>query len=481
MKKEIKKNYSSIQFWEVCNTKDGTPSSYRLIESKLIEFLNQSGYAKTMISQTDYVLVEERKKIVREISDHVIVEHVQNYLIKLGEKEVLEIFTKGVGSYISKPKLRLLRNVQLLNDRDDKDTSWFFFKNKCCIVDKSKIKEVDYSDYMGMIWNTRILKNEYLNLALNKESMFQKFCFHLAAKNTDRFLALQTNLGYLMHRHHDPSNPKAIILVDELINFDGTANGGTGKSLLLKAISQVREMVLMDGKNLKGKSWFKNQRINRTTDVIFYDDVNRDFNLETVYSQLTSGIPVEKKYKPEEYISPENAPKTAISSNYIVLGTGGNTDFRRRCEFEVHNYYNHENTPELEFGCRFFEGWDKYEWSRFYNFMMSCVQKYLVHGLITAKPINLKSNRLISSTCPEFVVYMADMKDIDCWVDKRMAFELFKDEYPSYRLMAIHTFTKWLKEFAKQNGYKYLDRSSGGKYEYIFQLEDTGKEEDDED
>lgn len=105
--------------------------------------------------------------------------------------------------------------------------------------------------------------------------------------------------------------------------FDGQAHGGTGKTLITEAIGKMRELVGVDGKNIKTKSWFKNQRITKTTDVIRYDDVQRDFSLETLYSMITSGVSVEKKYQDEFHISPEDAPKIVISSNSPVKGTGG--------------------------------------------------------------------------------------------------------------------------------------------------------------
>ncbi|WP_067145451.1 hypothetical protein [Pseudotamlana agarivorans] len=465
-----------IKFWETSTSKDGKEGAPSIVESKLIQFLNQSGFGKTEISETDYVLVEDRDNIVREISDYVIVDYVKKYLEKLEEHEVLEEFVRKVSTYVSKPKLRLLQTFKLINDRDTEESSWFFFKNICCQVDKNTIKEVDYKDFQGKIWSARVINNSFSLKKGIDISMFEKFCKRLANQDEDRFLALQTNLGYVLHRYHDPANPKAWILVDEKINFDGTANGGTGKSLLLKAVSKVREVVVIDGKNIKGKSWYKNQRINRTTDVVLYDDVTRDFNMETIYSMLTSGIPIEKKYKAEEYLSPENSPKITISSNYMVQGTGGNTDVRRRAEFEVHNYYNLKITPESEFKCLFFTGWENDEWSRFYHFMMTCVQKYLEYGLIIAEPINLKSNRLIAATSPEFIAFMSVMEETDAWIDKRTFLDLFIKEYVIYKTLSSHQFTKWLKEYAKQKGFKYSDRSTGGKYEFMLETLKVGKE-----
>ncbi|WP_224487871.1 hypothetical protein [Robertkochia flava] len=475
-RKKVKDQNQSIQFWTKTEESE-KPTRCRIIESKFIEFLSKSGFAKVMVNDSDYILVQEKNNVVIEIPIFIIAEYVEDYLKKLKEFEVLETFTKGSPSYLSKAKLQFLKRVEPVKDRDGRTSSYFFFQNQLCKVDKDEIKNIPYAKFKGKIWASRINEHEYTPPHhLSRGSMFEVFCANIANNNGKRLLALKTNLGYLMHRYHDPANPRAIILMDEVINFDGTANGGTGKSLLLKGVEKMREVVTMDGKNIKTKSWFKNQRITRTTDVVFYDDVTTEFNMESLYSMITTGIPIERKQKAEEFIKPEDAPKIAISSNYVVRGTGGNTDARRRCEFEVHNYYNLENTPESEFGCIFFTGWDKLEWNKFFHFMMTCVKEYLTHGLIIAEPINLTNNTIVNNTSPEFYSFMEVIEETDTWLDKRECQKLFHEEFPNMSDTSSHKFTKWLKAYATAKGYVYDDRSSGGKYSFILKTDKTRKE-----
>ncbi|WP_308991627.1 primase-helicase family protein [Mariniflexile litorale] len=471
---ETKIDEISIKFWDI--DKKG---KVKILQNKLLEFISKSGFAKAEITDMDYVLVLESANTVKEVADYVIVDFIKNYLKKIKQLEVYEAFIIGSSGYISKPKLRFLTTVKLLNDRDNSNSSWFHFSNLSWQVDKKSFKNRSREEIPGKIWESRILPYDCYTALDDDASQFQKFCMNIAGNDKKRFLALLTIIGYLLHRSQDPSNAKAIIFVDENISFDGTANGGTGKSLLLRAIGKCRELVVMDGKNMKTKSWFKNQRINRTSDIVFYDDVGKDFSLEELYSMITTGIEVEKKYKTAEYISPENAPKICISSNYVVKGTGGSTDIRRRCEFEVANHYNENFTPEDEFGNYFFDDWDRDEWNRFFHFMMSCVQQYLKRGLIIPKPINLKKNRLINATSEEFVAFMdLGLVEYNKWISKKDVFELFKKEYVHYNNLAPHQMTKWMKEYARQSGLVYEDRKSGEKYD--FYLKTIGKEASDE-
>lgn len=455
----------------------------QIIHSKFIDFLNDAGFAKVEVNNTDCVLVKESKNTVYEISDHIIVEYVQKYLKKIKEEEVLEIFTAGVSNFVSKSKLRLLRKVDLLNDRDPADSSWFYFENECFEVKVNQIFSRDYADITEKIWKSRIIPRKISWLPRKDyECQFQKFCKNISGNNPERFKSLTTIIGYLLHRYQNLGNARAIILVDELISFDGTANGGTGKSLLLAAIGKCREVVIMDGKQDKSKSWFKNQRIERTTDVVFYDDVRKDYSLEELYSMITTGISVEKKYKNEEYIKPENAPKICVSSNYVVKGTGGSTDIRRRCDFELANHYNEKFKPEDEFNNLFFVDWDDAEWNDFYHFMMQCVQQYLKYGLIIPKPINLKRNQLINETSPDFVSFMeTGIIENDKWISKATALELFIEEYRHYGNLTSHQMTKWLKAYAFHSGLKYEDRKAGSKYEFYLKTiegKEVGNEEE---
>lgn len=472
--KEKKVLDANLKFWRINEKND-----IEIIQRKLIEFLNQSGFLKVKLSDTAYVLVKETNNMVKEISDHIIVDYVRKFLQRIDEPEVYEEFLSGSSGYISKPKLRFLDTAKLVNDRDDIESSWFHFKDKSWQVDKKNEVMVSREQLQNKIWESRIIPHEFSKPIKPEKSQFEKFCFNLSGKKDDRFLSLKTIIGYLLHRNQDPANAKAVIFVDENISFDGSANGGTGKSLLLKAIGKCREVVTMDGKNIKHGSWFKNQRIKRTTDIVFYDDVGSDFSLESLYSMITTGITVERKHKDEEYIKPEDAPKICISSNYVVRGTGGSTDIRRRCEFEVANHYDSSYSPYDEFGNYFFIDWDDNEWNSFYQFMMKCVREYLINGLKLPKVINLKKNRLINATSIDFVVFMElGLVEINNKYSKAEIFKLFKSDNPHKHNLSLHQMTKWMKEYAKHNNLEYIDKKSGENYD--FWLNEKRKETSDE-
>ncbi|KJD31243.1 hypothetical protein PK35_15520 [Tamlana nanhaiensis] len=462
---------TKIKFYKI--NEDG---KITILHYTLIQFLAQNGYFLMFFEKGGTMLVKIKNNIIREVDESDLIKCIQNYLVSLKLNNVLEKFAVGVGSYINKKKLGLLPKIESFSDKDKSDCGWIYYKNTAVKVMADSIEIIPYKQLDHNIWKSRIRTRNFKKL-ISKKGQFRDFCFKLSKSSADRFLALQTAIGYLMHRYNNPSLCKAIILNDEKISFDGQANGGTGKSLIAKALKHMVNVVFTEGKNLKIGSWFRNQRIGVDTDISVYDDVGKDFSIETIFSELTSGIVIERKRKDEIHLSAKEAPKYLISSNYIVKGPGGSSDERRRYEFELSDFFV-KNQPYKVYGNQFFDEWDKCEWDNFDNFMIECLQVYLKHGLVEASPINLKKHRLINVSSAEFEAFSTKMFTSDTWHDKRKMIGLFHIEYPHLIDITSHTFTKWTIEYAKQNNLSYQSKSSGGIYS--FQLKSRKEASDEE-
>ncbi|TYA74237.1 hypothetical protein [Seonamhaeicola marinus] len=449
-----------MNFFEIDNKGNVT-----ILHYKLIEFLANNGFAIMGFPGKGKILVKVENNIIHEVVESDIVKCIQDYLVKLKLSNVLEKFTKGLSGYVNGRKYDLLPELNGFSDKDSKGQGYFYYQNVAVRVCSKKIEIIPYGQLPHKIWNERIVDRNF-KYNLSKKGQFEDFCFKLSKSDLNRFLALKSALGYLLHRYNNPSLCKVVILVDEKISFSGQANGGTGKSLISKALSYMQNVLFIEGKNLKTGSWFKNQRIEMTTDLIAYDDVGKDFSIETIFSELTSGIVVERKRKDEIHISAKDAPKYLISSNYIVKGPGGSSDERRRYEFELSDYFVF-NSPKNVYGNLLFDEWDSTEWERFDNFMHHCLQTFLTRGLIEAQPINLKQHRLINATCIEFEEFSQKIFKVNEWMDKRKILGLFIVEYPHLKDTSSHLFTKWIKEYSRQNSLKYSDKSSGGVYSFI--------------
>ena len=451
----IDRNKSNDKFYYELN------GEFKISHSGLINFLANNGFAK-VIEGKQVKLVRVNNNLINEVMEVEISDFILNFLVRHRLPKVQLVFLRGINNYTSKKLLHALPTLDIEYPKDTNDTALFYYKNAVVKVVKGKIEKVKYDKVKNPIWEDLVI-NHSVHLEPYQTSQFEKFIFNLSKQDKERFNSLKSIIGYLLHNYQDPSIARAVILVDESISNDGSANGGTGKSLLAQALSKLRTVLTIDGKNLKNNSRFFFQQVERTTNIICYDDVRRDFDFEMLYSSITSGINVEKKFQNEFSISFKESPKLLISSNYAVIGTGGNTDFRRRIEFEIADYYNSNRTPIDEFGNRFFDEWSYKEWNNFYLFMMSCTQFYLTTGLIFPKSINLKRNKLEQITDSEFLEFMDTMIEPDTRIDKRKFYNDFLI-YSSKADHSQHIFTKWLKQYALYNNLVYSDKSSNGNY-----------------
>ena len=434
----------------------------KISHSKLIDFIGECGYIRVKLSDTSYLLANLRNNRLRRSSEGEIVKLIKDFLVK-NEPDLLEDYTRNVGSYLSSKKMELLETIELINDRDETTSSNFFFLNYFCQVTATDINILDYNQLNSPIWENRILNHEF-NKPNDENGQFENFCKNIAGNDETRFKALKSLIGYLLHRNKDKGEPKAVILYDEKMGTNNQAHGGTGKSLLSEGIKKCREVVIFNAKEIKVGSWFINQRIDPTTDLIVYDDLKKDFAFEHFFSIITGGIEVEKKRQTSFYIEQSKSPKILISSNYYVKGPGGSSDERRRYEFEIANYYDEDLTPEIEFGNRFFYGWDATEWNKFYHFMMSCTQEYLKEGLVKLENINLQKLKAEQRTSQEFIEFATAYINFNERLDKREYLKIFQELYPGHENLSPHKFTKWLADFAIDNDSQYNAYSSGGNY-----------------
>lgn len=466
------KQKKEVQFW---TNEEGKTS--KIIQSKLINNLNYAGYANLRINPTNYLLVKCLNNKLSKTSEHEIVKELNEFLKRNASEEVQEVFAKGVGNYVSAKKLSLLETLEFKKDRDPKDGSDFFFQNVFCRVSKDGIKVSDYRDLDFTIWENKIIKRNLIIPENDGLGHFEIFCNNLCFNDVNRFKAFKTMIGFLLHRNKELGEPKAVILYDEKMGLNKQAHGGTGKTLIIKALELCRECIYVSGKDLKLGSFFKNQRINISSDIIAYDDLTENVRFEDFYTMITSDIEVEKKGKQSFLIQYEDAPKIILSSNYLIKGDGGNSDLRRRYEFEIANYYNKDFTPEMEFKQRFFSNdWGEEQWNKFYYFMMSCLKDYLEFGLIEADSINLKQTKIKSKSCAEFIEYATNFIEINEWVDKRESQRIFEEFYPHIGSISPHQFSKWMTDYSIDYGFTYKTNSSGGSYNFILEKKESTNE-----
>ena len=227
--------------------------------------------------------------------------------------------------------------------------------------------------------------------------------------NENNLLRIKLALGYLSHRYKDIETAKWVFVADMNIDASGSkANGGNGKSVLIKSLMNFLSFEEIDGREFGGKSdRFAFAGVSAATDICYFDDASPNFDWKRLYSKTTGTFEVRVPYKAPFNIPFETAPKFAVTSNYPMPDDDPST-LRRHFQVEVSDFYK---TQVEEYGikpsaCHGHKsiakeggGWNDYDWSHFYNTIASCIALYLNKGLpVQAEESEtFKRNRLSGS------------------------------------------------------------------------------------
>jgi hypothetical protein len=430
---------------------------------KYINWLEGNGYFRYNIGGGEYILIQINNNIVTEIYRFDIRRFVYDYINKLPFEfdgifriTLQEWFFKNEKKFISDNIFELLTPKDIDFHKDKKDNALFFFKNTVVKVDKDKLTTFDYSSLESFIWNKQILNREFKTINLKEDIDFEIFLRNIFGDHN--LISIFTCIGYLLHQNKSLAFAPAIVLNDKIISDD--PNGGTGKGIFAKAISQFKSAVTIDGKSFSFDKSFAFQRVDLSTDLLIFDDVKKGFDFERLFSLITEGLTVEKKNKGEFFIPFADAPKIIITTNYALKGDGNSIE-RRKIDFELNQHYNKEFTPLDEFKKLFFDDWTTEEWNDFDNFMLSCVSLYLKKGIIKPVNENLSLKRLIANTNDSFIDFMNDYNDFNTYVKKTDFHNDFVKE-TNLKTVKSNTLTKWVKRYCKFHNFEYNDVSSGG-------------------
>ena len=390
-------------FWSE-NPKNG---SIKIVPVLYKKFLEDNGFFKYYPSgSSQHIFVRVVNNLISNSSEDEIKDFVLSFLLSSNHIPIYNFFAERT-KFFGEDFLTLLSPVDVLFIKDTATEAYIYFKNCAVKVTKDSVQTIDYIDLAGYVWKDHVIDRMYLDCNYSGCD-FEKFMFNICAKDDDRFKSLKSTTGYLLHQYKDLSKSMAVVLNDELISDN--PEGGTGKGLFMKGISKLKKVVTINGKQFSFAQSFPYQLVSADTQILCFDDVKKGFDFESLFSDITEGITLEKKNKDAIKIPYENSPKIVITTNYAIKGKG-NSFSRRKWELEFYNHYREDFTPFNEFGRMFFSDWDDDEWCQFDMFMISTLQFYMAHGLVRSKFVNLKIRQLSAETCHEFVEYCGIIND----------------------------------------------------------------------
>ncbi|WP_158797666.1 BT4734/BF3469 family protein [Pedobacter sp. L105] len=460
---EIKNNYDNIDpFWTIRVDKKGL-ETITIEPYKYAQFLMKNGFKKYFPEQAEmptFVYIRENK--VKLCSTVAIKDMVLSYLLKNDLINIWNFCSKS-SLLFNENHLYMLDSISLEMIRDTRHTAYIPFLNGLVKVTKNKVELIEYVDAEGYIWENQIIPRVFIPVE-NYGNNFQDLIEKVSNGDAGRIKGLERTLGYLIHSYKDKSNQTSIIINDQEI--DDNPNGGSGKSLMITALSHFKRVVKIDGKTFDPKkSDFTYQRVNLDTQILAFDDVKKNFDFETLFSLITEGITVNRKNKDEVFVPFERSPKIMITTNYVINGAGISHD-RRRHELEFYQYFNNKVTPLTEYGKLLFDSWAADEWIKFDNYMVANLQEFLNHGLSTTLSINAAAKRFIQSTSKDFYDWCEDGNlAAGIRIYNSEIIEKFLLEYKSYKSMHNRTFIKWIGEYAIYKGLESnKDRDHRGRY-----------------
>lgn len=459
-------------FWTVIRHKDKAP--YIKIDNEAIKnWYASRGIYRYWIDSKSWMMIKEEDFKVTEISEDHIRNEVNCYFDDLPEKiedipksRILKAIQDQMDDgYLHRNKLAWLPAREIEWQEDTRDTAYFFYRNKAVKITKNKKQLLDYAtELSGCIWSDQIIDRD-IELLDNEDvsnGEFATFIKRLASGagfNQDNWLSLMRTIGYILHSFKDPANPKSIILTDEVISEN--PEGGIGKGIFIKGIGQIKKSIVFDGKNWNWNKSFLFQRLNLSTQIMVFEDVNKNFNFEKLFSIVTEGVEVEKKNKESFYLPFPKSPKVLITSNYAIKGTGASHD-RRRHEIELKKFFGPDFTPRDYFGHNLYDEWNKRQWQLFDNFMMACVEEYLNSGLTKPPAVNMSYKKLINEVPEEFISWMDTNIPIGIETLLNEAAERFREVFGDFKKVQNRDIMRWIAKAAEHKGLKtnkYVNKS----------------------
>ena len=422
------------------------------------KFLEDNGFYKYCPEGgKNYVFVKVTNNLIDHTSEKEIKDFVLNHLIDHDDISVYNYFADNT-RFFKEEFLSLLSTIDIYFIADNKETSYLYYKNCAVKITKDGITPIDYLDLGGYVWKDHVIDRNLTMCEVTDRCDFRKFVWNINGGDESRVRSMESTIGFLLHGYKNLSYCPAVILNDEVISDN--PEGGTGKGLLMNAISNMKKLVVIDGKSFTFERSFAYQLVSADTQILCFDDVKKHFDFERLFSVVTEGLTLEKKNKDAIKIPFSKSPKIAITTNYAIKGAG-NSFARRKWELELHQYYSKSFTPLDEFGKLMFGDWDDDDWCEFDNYMIGCLRNYLNTGLVKSKFVNLKIRQLSAETCHEFIEWCGLVDNQDRNISLESNIKLYKnelyynfiEEYPDYGPKAKMTisrtkFYKWLVSYA---------------------------------
>lgn len=431
--------------------------------AKYINFLVDNNFSKYLFNGEHFICYTDGY-FVNIIDSVFFKDYITNFIKTLPEFQgkskqnasaVIDAIIQN-SNLFKKETFEFLPSLEMAFKEDNLKEAFFYFNNCFLKITSDKIEALGYDQLESYVFSDRVIKKPFEQSSVASD--FETFCFNICERNTDRLNSLRSAIGYLLHSYKDPCNAKAIVFVDQ--NFTEGAAGRSGKSLLAKSLSYLRNMVEIDGKNFAFNDRFAFQRVSPACSLILFNDVDKTFPFEKLYNMISDSFTVQRKNQAEITLAYNRSPKFTITGNNSIRNSDPSAK-ARMFEIEFSSYYNIFRTPFSEFKKRFFDQWNEDEWNSFFTFMTGCIQFFLKYGLTEYSFVNLYKKKVMDATCPEFFDFVEPNLEFNQWIPKTDFLDSFHKSEPAFSEIKSTTFFKWLRYYASVYNYTYQEKRMG--------------------
>ena len=413
-------------YWTKTEDKDGV-TQYAILPARLNYYLALNGFY-TLKDDTRkeplYIHVEGAK--VR----RVVAKTIVNFLTEQAGRDGLD---EALQNKLLRCRDLPTDHVSHLEERDDLDftkctaqSQKLFFRNGWVQVTADDIRLHRYSDLSdSYVWEDAIIPHDYrdmkpmfkvvrqedgsysVEITEEPPSKFFRFVINASRlhwraedeggreltteEHAEEHLCLTSKLaciGYLLFGYKSESEAWAPLCQDSKVaESEEECNGGSGKSVFLKAISSLQKKVIIEARVPSiVDNRFIFDGVTEDTDLIIVDECALRLNYDFFFGRITGDFTGEEKGHHPFQIPFSKSPKFAFATNYVLKRHDASIE--RRIWPQVFSDYYHQSTKKNDYretrtirddlGCNLMSTeYSEQDWQADIAFMLQCLQFYL--------------------------------------------------------------------------------------------------------
>lgn len=403
--KQLIKTALPYQFWEVEYVKskysDKWKENYTVLNTELYNFLAKNGFYRLELQneKDGYIFIKITDNVVKRIKPSVVKDFINTFLEERQfSPRLRDAFYRS--TQINETSLQNLPLIDINFTSFDRESQYFFFKNKTALVTKTKIGEFKPGEVQKYVWDNEVINhsfkqqdphfkifkgeddqwdievlktdNIFLNFLINTSRIHwrkefedcldgktaeeianykKKHQFDIAGPNLapeeirEQKLHLINKIytiGFLLHKYKDKSKNWAAFGMDARLSDSGESHGGTGKSLIYDAPNLFLSNEYLGGRDPKlTENKHLYEGITKHTFYVLVDDCAEYLNFQYFFDAVTGKLKVNPKNTTHYTLDFKDVPKFAFTSNFSLRNQDSST--RRRLLFTVNSDFYHHN------------------------------------------------------------------------------------------------------------------------------------------